>query len=120
LLRKPLKKVILIGKTDVVNEELAGLADRVLNGDIKETIAGQRETITVDDPARAAFYATQRTEIYEEEPAEVLDYTGIIPDGEWREYHEQEDLDKVQAMAKASFEHRLYDYLVENYGETRR
>lgn len=112
--------MILIEKTDVINEELAALADRVLNGDIEETIAGQRETITVDEPARAAFYATQRTNVYEEEPAEVLDYTGIVPDGDWREYHEAEDLDKTQAMAKASFEERLYDYLVDNYGEAKR
>lgn len=112
--------MVLIDKTDVVNEELAALADRVLEGDIEETIAGQRETITVEEPARAAYYATQRTDVYEEEPAEVLDYTGIIPDGEWREYHEREDLGKIEAMAKASFEERLYNYLVENYGEHRR
>lgn len=112
--------MIPIDKTEVVNEELAGLADRVLNGDIEETIAGKTETITVEEPARAAYYATQRTDVYLEEPAEVLDYTGIIPDGEWRKYHEQEDLDKFQAMAKASFEERLYDYLVDNYGEAQR
>jgi len=112
--------VSLIDKTDVVNEELAALADRVLEGDIETTVAGKQETITVDEPARAAFYATQRTDIYEEEPMEVLDYTGIILDREWREYHEQEDLDKSQAMAKASFEERLYDYLVDNYGEAKR
>lgn len=109
--------MILIEKTDVVNEELAALADRVLEGSITETIAGQKETITVDEPARAAFYATQRTDVYKEEPIEVLDYTGIIPDSDWREYHETEDLEKDQAMAKASFEHRLYDYLVENYSD---
>ena len=76
--------------------------------------------MTVEEPARAAYYATQRTDVYQEEPAEVLDYTGIIPDDEWREYHETEDLDKVEAMAKASFEERLYDYLVDNYGEAQR
>lgn len=112
--------MILIEKTDVINEELAALADRVLEGDIEETIAGQRETITVDEPARAAYYATQRTDVYLEEPAEVLDYTGIIPDDDWRQYHEAEDLDKIEAMAKASFEERLYNYLVEHYGEHRR
>jgi len=110
----------LIDKTDVVNEELASLADRVLDGDIEVTVAGQRETVTVEEPARAAYYATQRTDVYQEEPAEVLDYTGIVPDDDWRQYHETEDLGKVEALAKASFEERLYDYLVDNYGEARR
>jgi len=96
------------------------LADRVLQEDIEVTVAGQRETVTVEEPARAAYYATQRTEIYEEEPAEVLDYTGIVPDDDWRQYHEAEDLEKVEALAKASFEERLYDYLVDNYGEAHR
>jgi len=103
-----------------VNEELAALADRVLEGDIEETIAGKTETITVEEPARAAYYATQRTDVYREEPAEVLDYTGIVPDDDWRQYHESEDLDKIEALAKASFEERLYNYLVDNYGEAKR
>lgn len=102
-----------IEKEDVVNQELAGLADRVLNGEITETIAGKTETITADEPAQAAFYATHRTRIYEEEPAAVLSYTQFIPN-EWEEYHEVGDLEPVEAMAKASFEHELYQYL-ENY-----
>lgn len=97
-------------KTDLVTEELAALADRVLNGEITERIAGQEETVTADEPARAAYYATWRTEIYDEEPAAVLDYTGNVPD-EWREYV-TEDRNEFQAMAKASFEEELYNYLV--------
>mgnify|MGYP000123806990 CR=1 FL=1 len=106
---------LYIEKEDVVNEELAGLADRVLNGEITERIAGKTETLTADEPAQAAFYATHRTRIYEEEPAAVLSYTQFIPN-EWEEYHEAGDLDEVQAMAKASFEHELYEYLT-NYTE---
>jgi hypothetical protein len=97
-----------------VNEELASLADRVLNGEITETIAGKERTITADEPAQAAFYATCRTEIYKEEPAAVLDYTGNIT-SDWREYH-NDDLDEFQAMAKASFEQELHDYL-QSYSE---
>ena len=97
-----------------MNEELASLADRVLNGEITETVAGKERTMTADEPAQAAYYATWRTGIYDEEPAAVLDYTGNIP-GEWREYV-TEDRDEVQAMAKASFEKELHDYL-QGYGE---
>ena len=112
--------MILINKTDVINEELASLADRVLEGDIEVTIAGQREIVTVEEPAKAAYYATQQTDVYQEEPTEVLDYTEIIPDDDWRQYHQAEDLEKIKALAKASFEERLYDYLVDNYGEAKR
>lgn len=101
-------------KTDLVNQELAALADRVLNGEITETIAGERVTLTADEPSRAAFYATWRTDIYDEEPAAVLDYTGNVPD-EWREYV-TEERGEIEAMAKASFEHKLAGYL-ENYGD---
>ena len=97
-----------------MNEELASLADRVLDGDMQIRHAGQRETLTADEPAQAAYYATWRTGIYDEEPAAVLDYTGNVP-GEWREYV-TEDRDEFQAMAKASFEQELHDYL-EGYSE---
>ena len=98
----------------MVNEELASLADRVLDGEITETVAGKERTMTADEPAQAAYYATWRTEIYKEEPAAVLDYTGNIP-SDWREYHDDE-LDEFQAMAKASFEQELHDYL-QGYAE---
>ena len=84
----------------------------MLNGDLTQTIAGEEVTLTAEEPARAAFYATWRTRIYDEEPAAVLDYTGNVP-GEWRDYV-TEERDKIEAMAKASFEHELYNYLV-NY-----
>lgn len=96
-------------KTDLVNEELAKLADRILNEELTERIAGREETITADEPARAAYYATLRTEVYDEEPAAVLNYTENIPT-DWREYL-TEDTEKVEAMAKASFEEELYNYL---------
>lgn len=102
-------------ETELVNEELASLADRVLNGEMEIRHAGQRETLSPDEPAKAAFYATWRTQIYDEEPAAVLDYTGTVPD-EWREYI-TEDRNEFQAMAKASFEQELYEYL-ESYAET--
>lgn len=96
-------------KNELVNQELAGLADRVLNGEISETISGQKQTLTAEEPARAAFYATWRTQIYDEEPAAVLDYTGHVP-GDWRSYVDEER-SEIQAMAKASFEHELAEYL---------
>lgn len=101
-------------KRDVVNRELAGLADRVLNEEIEQTISGEKQTLKADEPARAAFYATWRTNIYDEEPTAVLDYTQHIP-GDWRDYVE-EDRNEIQAMAKASFEHELAEYLSQ-YGE---
>jgi hypothetical protein len=78
----------------------------------------KKETLTAEEPAQAAFYATWRTEIYDKEPAAVLDFTGNIP-GEWHEYV-TEDRNEIQAMAKASFEQELAEYL-ENYrdGEPR-
>lgn len=92
-----------------MTQELARLADEILKGEIKETIAGVQVTLSPEEPARAAFYATWRTSIYDEHPAEVLDYTKHVPD-EWREYV-TEDRDEFQAMAKLSFEHELYLYL---------
>jgi len=103
-----------VDKTDVVNEEIAGLADKILNGEITEKIGGREKTLTAEEPAQAAFYATWRTNIYEKEPAAVLDYTGNVPN-EWNDYV-TEDRDEIQAMAMASFEHELYEYL-EGYSE---
>lgn len=71
--------------------------------------------MTVDEPTQAAYYATWRTEIYKEEPAAVLDYTGNIT-SDWREYH-NDDLDEFQTIAKASFEQELHDYL-QSYSES--
>lgn len=71
--------------------------------------------MSADDPARAAYYGTWRTEIYDNEPAAVLDYTRHIPD-EWEDYV-TEDRNEFEAMAMLSFEHELYQYL-KNYSES--
>ena len=101
-------------KKEVVAEELAGLADRVLNGELEETVDGEKTTLTEDRPERAAFYATQRTLVYDEEPAAVIDYTEEIPDN-WRDYVTDERTE-IQALAKASFQYELQQYL-EGYAE---
>ena len=92
-----------------VIQELATLADQVLNGEITESEEREIETLTVDNSLRAAYFATEQTDVYETDPASVLDYTKNVPEA-W-EHYVSDELGEVEAMAKASFEQELYKYL---------
>lgn len=99
-----------------MEHELVRLAEKVLNGGITERVSDRKVLLTADEPATTAIYAAERTNIYDVEPAAVLDYIGTVS-GDWKMYV-TEDRDEFRAMAKASFEQELYEYLENHSRDT--